>query len=76
MLQLQRSKTFSHVLSFRHYVETHCGYYTATQARERSAEFLRLYPLSENQKLQIEKTTVSRKLVNSLVEKPIYPKLC
>ena len=67
--------TFSDVLSFRHYVEAHCGYYTATQASDRSAEFLKLFPLSENQKLHHEKTTVSRKLVISLVEKPIYPKL-
>ena len=65
-----------YVLSFRHYVETHCGYYTSSQARELSGEFLRRYPLSENQKLYIEKTTVSRKLVKTLVEKPIYPKLC
>ena len=70
------TKIFSYVMSFRHYVETHCGYLTASQARDRSEEFLRLYPLSENQKLLIEETSVSKKLVNILVEKPIYPKLC
>ena len=70
------TKTFCYVMSFRHYVETHYGYLTVSQARDRSEEFLRLYPLSENQKLLIEKTSVSKKLVNFLVEKPIYPKLC
>ena len=63
-------------MNFRHYVEQHSGYYTANQAQDVSKEFLRRYPLNENQKLLLEDTTVGKKLVNILVEKPIYPKLC
>ena len=43
------------------------------QAQDVSKEFLRRYPLYENQKLLIEDTTVGKRLVNILVEKPIYP---
>ena len=70
------TKTFSYNLSCRHYVEIHHGYLTAQQARDRSEEFLRLYPLSENEKMFLKNTPVTKKLVNLLVEKPIYPKLC
>ena len=76
MLLLTTTKNISDALSFRHFVELHRGYYSAKEAREVSAEYLRHYPLNENQKLQLEQTTVGRKVVKALVETPIYPKPC
>ena len=49
-------------------------YYTVKEAKAKSGEFLRIYPLSDNQKMLIEETTVTRKLLELALERPLYPR--
>ena len=49
-------------------------FYTVKQAKARSVDFIRRFPVTEDQELRLQDTTVSRKLVVLALEKPLYPR--